>query len=110
LAGGVEDGSGCWFLSAQGESCNQACANASLVYDPATATHAGSGGTLANCVDILALLGADSGTNMGDLVGCAPNYIGCWVDSSGYGRCPDPVTDGPSAISGFARACACQEP
>lgn len=49
----------CWFLGGTGtpESCDTVCANASRVYDSATASYAGSGGTLANCVAVATDLG-----------------------------------------------------
>jgi hypothetical protein len=102
-------GGACWFLGADGESCDATCAAQGLTYDPATATYAGSGGNLANCVSVLTAVGGLIGPTFGDLPGCSPQLIGCTVSMAmGYGRCTDPTTDGPSAIPGFQRACACQ--
>lgn len=114
-AGGVTDGGACWFPGVEGHSCDHACAAVGLVYDPATATHAGddgSGGTPANCYNVLALLGVDYGTIfgadapcLGAGVGCAsqPGDLECW-------RCNESTTNAAGAIPMVARACACQEP
>lgn len=42
----------CWSVGARGESCTSVCTRVGLVYDPATASIAGSGGSDANCLAV----------------------------------------------------------
>jgi hypothetical protein len=66
--GGVEVGGACWFRADQGDSCAEACSGVGLGYDEATATYAGSGGTLDQCVMVAEALGfADDGPGEGGL-------------------------------------------
>jgi hypothetical protein len=52
----------CWFLGDADLSCDAVCAAAGKVYDPATETFAGSGGTSANCGAVLQALGVGNGS------------------------------------------------
>ena len=106
---GVEVGGACWFLGSAGQSCNTVCTNAGLSYDAATATYAGSGGTLANCYAVLDALGETSPPNsdVGDLnLGIG---FGCGVDASNNRARDFPGATTAGASDPFiARACACQ--
>ncbi len=91
-------GGACWFLGFGGESCDTACADVGLAYDPATETYAGSGGTLLQCDAVLDALGQTSPPlgEFGDvdcsLIGAAG--LGCTLDnfSELRGRCTSPTT------------------
>ena len=103
--GGTEVGGACWFLGVGGANCDATCASAGLSYDPATATYAGSGGSLSQCFEVMdALQGAAHGADVdpcGNGLGC--HELGFVVD-----RCVTPATDSTSSQSGVSRACACQ--
>ena len=107
LAGGARVGGACWYLGGDGESCDTVCTNAGLVYDSATATYAGSGGTLAQCDEVMDALG-DTLTLSEDL-DCGAT-LGCVIDPivGTRIRCTTPVTDSASGTSTILRACACQ--
>lgn len=49
---GVTAFGACWSEGGKGESCTTQCTRLGLVYDPATATVAGSGGSDANCIAV----------------------------------------------------------
>jgi hypothetical protein len=108
-ASGVEVGGSCWYYGANGGSCTDACTAVSLIYDDATRTFAGSGGTEANCQAVLDALGAP-GTTVG--TGAVnPSYnFGCGYDVGWTLRLryPNSPTDANAIDPGFRRACACQ--
>jgi len=100
----------CWVMGLTvGLSCDAVCAAEGLVYDSATATVAGSGGTAAACEDVLDGLGAP-GTGLdfpaqdcgSDAVGCVATFMSNRV------RCVSPATTSSAAAAGVIRACACQ--
>jgi hypothetical protein len=111
-AGTMADGASeaCWLLGALGESCDTACANVGLVYDPATAEHAGdnaSGGTLGNCLNILRMLDADNDGSSGDQP-CG-NPVGCaWMTGAQHFRCNTVPSTADASDPTIQRACACQ--
>lgn len=95
----------CWFLGADGDSCDTTCANQSLSCDPATLTFAGHpSGSLANCDAVLeALLGGPQSTtdSTHQSFGCA--LIGGTVPI----RDTAAATTCAAASPFFQRACAC---
>lgn len=110
----VSVGGYAWFLGAIGDSCDATCTANGRVYDPATATFAGSGGSDANCSAVLGALG-HPGPTPGFLASAG---IGCiWgVAISGGGgvigvRDTSPTTSSAVAPTSFGtqiqRACAC---
>jgi hypothetical protein len=103
---GVRVGHHCWFLGAQGADCDATCAAQGLVYDPATASYAGSGGTFDQCRAVLTALGV---TGV-DLDGASFGGIGCAALYNGFGvflvRDSAPTVSG-AFESGSLRACAC---
>jgi hypothetical protein len=109
-AGGVILGGVCWYLGAVGNDCDTTCANAGLVYDTATLSYAGSGGTWEQCMAVLDALGQTSPplTGFGDT---ACQYAwGCCVDGefSERFRCTSPATTSTALNGHFQRACACK--
>jgi cysteine-rich repeat protein len=110
--GGTSASGACWFLGADAASCETTCADEGLVYDPATETVAGSGGSDLTCGTVLTALGFAGGTPTG-----APcdRGLGCWADLAippvpvgTSQRCTEPTTDAPTAPgTGDRRACAC---
>jgi hypothetical protein len=106
---GVEVGGACWFLGALGQSCSAVCADVALVYDEATATFAGSGGSDSNCGAVLNALSAP-GNIVSQFVCDTDASIGCHVEPDNLLlriRCTRPTL--PDAfVSGTQRACACR--
>jgi cysteine-rich repeat protein len=110
--GGVSVAGACWFLGADAASCSATCDGEGLVYDAATETVAGSGGSDATCGTVLTTLGFVGGTPTG--AACASG-LGCFADPFTPGvpvgtarRCTAPTTDAESAAAaGDRRACAC---
>jgi hypothetical protein len=96
----------CWFLADYGQSCTVLCASAGLVYDTATASFAGDGGTNANCLSVVTDLGVSAGTVSAE--SCFSG-AGCVVRPAPAApvRCSAPATTASGAEPGF-RACACQ--
>ncbi len=111
LAGAVEAGGACWLLGNFGDSCDTVCANVGLVYDTATQTYAGSGGTLAQCEAVLDALEATA-PNCGEGDCGATPGVGCGVieiiPPACRFRCTAPVTDSSSGDIVSRRACACR--
>jgi len=110
--GGAWLDSACWFLGAAGAECDATCANTGRVYDTATETYAGSGGTLLQCDDVLNAVGASPGLNpIGDL-DCTPvgAGLGCGFDTFAMerGRCTLPPTTSSGSSPFAERACGCQ--
>ncbi len=95
----------CWFLGADGDSCDTACAAQSRTYDSATSTYAGSAGSAANCLAVLTALSAGSGAVID--TGCSDGF-GCLVQSGLRVRCTNPATNSTGAAPSIERACACQ--
>jgi len=109
----VSVGGYAWFLGAIGDSCDATCAAEDKVYDPATATFAGSGGSDANCSAVLGALGHPGpvfGGNFGAAMGCVygvtagPSLIGARDTSPTTSSAVVPTTYGTQ----MQRACACQ--
>ena len=105
--GGQVVGGSCWVLGGAGSACSQACADFGLVYDSATLTYAGSGGTDANCSAVLLALGQPGGAAVGPGT-LAP--FGCWCAQGGATcyRAATLATTAGSAYPTGQRACACQ--
>lgn len=116
--GCVFDTSGCgsgamvggysWFLGTDGASCDATCAAQGLIYDPATATYAGSGGTDANCQAVMTALGHPGpvmATSLSIGFGCV--YV---VTAGMTARDTSPTSASASMPpgNGAYRACACQ--
>jgi len=102
-----------WFLGAIGASCDTTCTAEGLVYDPATAAFAGSGGSDANCSAVLGALGRPGpvfGGNFGTAIGCVygvtagPSLIGARDTSPTTSSAVAPTMIGTQ----IQRACACQ--
>jgi cysteine-rich repeat protein len=112
LAGGELIEGACWFLGAQGASCEDTCADAGLGYDDATASVAGSGGTSASCKDVLNALGLAVGGAPARAcdagIGCYGSLLLSPLPLASGSRCTGAETDAESAPPGSARrACAC---
>lgn len=101
--GGTLIGGYCWYLGANGDTCNTVCSTHGG-YNAATGTYAGSSGSNANCQNVMTTLGA-SGGSVTDL-GCSGSYVGngCFVYNGNRYRCTN-STDGTSYLG--QRACAC---
>ncbi len=100
-------GGACWYLGADGDSCDDACANHGG-YNSATLTYAGSEGTNANCIAVMGALGVTSGVF--DTAGCFGGHSGCVYTAEGdIYRCIDPDTVSSGGGVGNSRACACNE-
>jgi len=102
---GTQVGGFCWYQGALGADCNATCAAAGRVYDPATASYAGSGGIGANCAAVFAAFGwgFDSSISGGGGVGCA-SLLGFPPYNF---RDTDPTTASAATPNVF-RFCACQ--
>ena len=93
----------CWHVGAAGADCTSTCAAVAKVYDPATASYAGSGGSDANCTAVGTALspGSASYPDQNDTGwGCAFLLGGIFRDIA-------PTTASATQAS-FARICACQ--
>ncbi len=102
-------GGACWYLGNDGESCDTVCPNVGLVYDSATETNAGSGGTFAQCDAVMEALTPSPLTLTGDQSCVFEGGLGCAIlGETQLGRCTTPVTDSSSSASNYERACACQ--
>ena len=99
---GVTTGGFCWFLGASGADCDTTCAAQGRVYDTATNTYAGSGGSDGNCSAVGTALG---GSSFMPLPFCGAG-IGCWMNGGVILRCPSPLTTSFATGSG-SRVCAC---
>jgi hypothetical protein len=93
----------CWFLANTNQNCDDACADTGRVYDPATATYAGSSGTDANCTSVMNDMGVAGAAGPVPGTSC-----GCCGVLSGFVRFTDPTTSTCNPGAGGARACACQ--
>lgn len=113
----------CWFYGTSGQSCDDVCAAAGLVYDVATRTFAGSEGSVGNCDAVLTALMAKGVPadvdGSGDYQGQSDGR-GC-ATLAALGRCPeaspstnscwwwDPwPTTSSAGGSTTERACACR--
>jgi len=103
---GQDVGGFCWFLGAAGESCDTVCAGQGKLYDAATATYAGSGGTDAQCEAVLIALGLPGPHNFSGTTSCAQGF-GCANSSSGSLHCDSPATTAGASTPTLSRACAC---
>lgn len=95
----------CWFFGADGDSCDTVCSGVGGTYDPATASYAGSGGSDANCQNVLLALGSTATFATGGICSIG---LGCASAGSFDLRCPTPATTAAAAGAGFRRPCACQ--
>ncbi len=106
---GTPVGPACWFLGIDGASCDTTCTNQSRVYDPATASYAGSGGTDAQCGAVLdALMAPGTGNSFATDCNSLGGAVGCAVFGTGRIRCLSPATTSGAGNPGFRRACACR--
>jgi len=104
---GAAAGGSQWFLGEVGQSCDQVCAAQGAVYDPATGSFAGSGGSNVNCATVLFALGYPVGAIDSSSTG---GGMGCMLTSGGAYRDTSPTTSWgslPGSIGSFRRACAC---
>jgi hypothetical protein len=97
--GGVTVGGYCWYYGSNGQSCDTVCATHGL-YNAATDTYAGSGGTSGNCLAVLNALGAPGST-----INVGIGSMGCAV-LSGTRLRYNATTSSASDVS-VSRACAC---
>src|SRR5262249_18140411 len=95
----------CWFLGSIGQSCDEVCPNNERVYDTATATYAGSGGSLANCAAVMNDLGVAGG---GVDNGACTDAEGCYTSAGNIVRCTAPATTSSASNVNHIRVCACQ--
>jgi hypothetical protein len=120
LGSGFLVGGRCWFVGGPGESCDQRCASQALLYDGATESFSGSGGSLANCQKLvngyLAIVQPGLFAGAGDAA-CADlglDGLGCAWLSVGFTalpvRCTTPPTTSAAAHPDAARFCACTTP
>ena len=98
-------GPACWYLGSDGDNCDTTCLNWGRVYDPATASYAGSGGTDAKCTAVLTALGVGMGN--ASAADCGTEGLGCVNFADFRLRCQTPPTDSTSLNPSFKRACAC---
>lgn len=103
-AGGALVDGVCWFLGADGDSCNETCAGVGRSYDDATRDIAGSGGTNAECEAVQTALGVFAGP----IVNFQAAGFGCGLQGGPSSfRDTDPTTS-DRATDGVVRICACQ--
>ena len=108
--GGAFVGGFCWVLGGSGQSCVNACAAEG--FDTATLEgtrdYAGSGGTAAQCTEVLDALDARQGTYLGN-TGCGGG-LGCAEESGGIARirCKSPATSLTERGLNARRACSCE--
>ncbi len=81
------------------------CAAHSVTYDAATLSYAGSGGSNANCVEVLVALNASD--HAFDSGGCSQGF-GCFLADTDGIHCTGPVTTEGAGAGGVVRACACE--
>jgi hypothetical protein len=97
----------CWFLGADGASCDATCTGMGKICSAGTITYAGTGGTSAHCQSVLAVLSPLTGW-AGDFV--TPVGLGCGITTSfgtfGLRGIGEPTTCEASADA-TNRACAC---
>ncbi|MFN2425595.1 MAG: hypothetical protein ABR587_04010, partial [Candidatus Binatia bacterium] len=97
-----------------GEGCDAACGRVGLGYDEATRTVAGSDGTDANCLAVLAALGISNGglehpsSTCGAALGCYSSPFEFTDTTPFEGRCVNPPTDALGSQPWVWRACACR--
>lgn len=109
---GATTGGFCWYLAADGESCDAVCANNGRTYDNATVTYSGSGGSDAQCQAVANALGVSGTvTFSGDCaqgfgcVSCA-SHLDCGIILE-LVRCSTPPTASNASLASFRRVCAC---
>jgi len=99
------EGGFCWLLGATGANCTDTCAAQGMIYDPATETYAGSGGTDQACNDVLDSLSVPAGPLAS--FACAISTVACYYDVFfGRSRCTNVGVEGDAYVDG-QRACAC---
>lgn len=108
--GGASVGGYCWYLGAAGATCDSVCATHGGCVVAGIRDYAGSSGTLANCVAVLAALGKGPG-NQPDGSDFADEGSGCgWQNYAGVTaryRIYSPVTTCAAVPSFASRACSC---
>lgn len=97
----------CWFLGGSLDTCDAVCADQGLVYNEATATVAGSGGTDAACEAVLDGVGA-AGTGLDYPSSNCANGYGCSLAGGLRYRCVNVATTSTATTLGRSRVCACQ--
>lgn len=101
----------CWYLGAQGQSCDVVCASHGG-YDEATRTYAGSEGSNSNCYTVLAAVGAPVGYS--DNVTTESNWagLGCcyWYynERARWTRDDLSPTNSRASYPTIHRICACK--
>lgn len=97
----------CWLLGDAGQTCTAVCAAEGMVYDSATESYAGSGGSDANCNQVLDSVGAPAATFVS--ANCALSSVACHYDELLVirVRCTNAGAEGNSYANG-RRACACK--
>jgi len=103
--GGESIGGACWYLSAEGASCDTACSGRGG-YNSATRTYAGSDGSNANCEAVMnALLGVNGvAVTDGDF---GVGGLGCGENSNSRFREILTPTTSDASFGIVKRACAC---
>jgi hypothetical protein len=98
----------CWYATDAYSSttCDQICADHGGCNIEGTRDYAGSGGTLANCVAVLAALGFDTNIGQSESGECDDGY-GCIYSAFGAVRCYNPATSCGASNTFWQRACAC---
>ncbi len=107
--GGKSAAGACWFIGPRDASCSATCGAAGLVFDPATVTYAGSGGTSANCRALMELWNPGSPNNT--LLGGGNPGTGCnsaALDRFHYENSSPTLAETSSV--GLSRVCACMQP
>jgi hypothetical protein len=110
-------GGGCWWFGENNQSCTTVC-NGKGGYDAGTGTYAGSGGTNAQCEQVLRSMGVIDVAGTG--LQTAANFdgingLGCGADYTGsatWYRITSTTTEGANSGSSglsFRRACACND-
>jgi hypothetical protein len=112
---GAVVGGFCWWFGQNNESCDQVCADHGL-YNDATLSFAGSGGSDANCGQVLTAVGASNPTPVSAVatlngmsgLGCGSDYSGT---ATSYRLTSTTTASASSAGNGtsFRRACACND-
>lgn len=104
---GTEAFGRCWFLGEDNQSCDEACGANGSLYDAATESVTGSGGSDGNCLTVMDLVGAPGSglmwpsTTYGSGIGCAMD------PANSRARVINPATVSDAKDSGIRRLCAC---
>jgi hypothetical protein len=122
LTGGFLVGGHCWFVTNPGDSCDYLCVALGLIYDGATESFSGSGGSLANCQKLVngyfATIQPNGLTSLGAIDHPCADFdlggLGCTALTVGFAavpvRCTTPPTMSTAAHDAARRFCACMTP